>query len=58
MNQNGNPVGNPRVGEPRVADEDAPVRPDEQSEFGRFEELTGKLVQVPKSELDEKRSEG
>jgi len=26
-------------------------------EFGRFEDLTRKLVQVPKKELDEKRRE-
>lgn len=35
----------------------APLRPAvaDESEFSRFEELASKLVQVPKSELDEKR---
>jgi hypothetical protein len=54
MNQDSNPAGNPRVSEPRIAGERDPVRIDE-SEFGRFEELAGKLVNVPKTELDEQR---
>lgn len=53
MNENTNPVGNPRVGEPHVAAQDDPVRVDD-SEFGRFEALTGKLLDVPKKELDAK----
>jgi hypothetical protein len=32
----------------------APERADVQEEYGRFEQLTAKLVRVPKSELDEK----
>lgn len=31
--------------------------PATQSEFSRFEELAAKLVQVPKSELDDKRAQ-
>ncbi len=30
---------------------------DEPTEFGRFEDLNGKLLKVPKKELDEKREE-
>lgn len=56
MNQNSNPAGNPQVGEPHVADEQAPVRGDE-SELAQFERLADKLVRVPKQELDEKRQE-
>lgn len=37
----------------------AAPRPDmpEVSEFDQFEELAGKLVQVPKSEVDERREQ-
>jgi hypothetical protein len=31
--------------------------PADESEFQRFAELAGKLAQIPKSELDEKRQE-
>jgi hypothetical protein len=55
MNQNSNPVGNPRVTEPRIAQQDDPVRIEE-SEFGRFEDLVGKLVRVPKEEADAQRA--
>ena len=40
---------NARVHDCRVAESD------QASEFERFDELTRKLVQVPKSEVDEKR---
>jgi len=51
--QNWNP-GNAIVTEPRIANKDEPVRPDE-SAFGQFASLAGKLVQVPKHEVDAKR---
>lgn len=40
-----------------VVDYDTGVKPVEQepSEFARFEDLAGKLIAVPKTELDEKR---
>jgi hypothetical protein len=53
MNENSNPAGNPRVGQPHVGDGQDPVRADE-SQFGRFESLAGQLIGVPKEELDEK----
>jgi len=56
MNQNSNPVGNPRVGEPRITDEgESPLV--EESEYGRFKELADKLTQVSKEELDEQRED-
>lgn len=56
MNENTNPVGNPRVGEATVRNPGHDIHRKEQgSEFQRFENLTRTLAQVPKSEVDEKR---
>lgn len=52
--QNWNPVGNPQISEPRMADEHDDRA---NTEYGRFENLASKLAQVPKSELEEKRQE-
>jgi hypothetical protein len=50
---NTNPAGNPRISEMSVSV--PPMkRPDRPEDFTRFEELAGKLVGVPKEELDEK----
>lgn len=45
----GNPAGSPKVS---PASPTGPAKPDE---FDRFEDLTRKLTQVPKAEIDEKR---
>ena len=42
------------VGAPKVFPTERPKSPDD--ELGRFEQLADKLVNVPKSELDEKRA--
>jgi hypothetical protein len=57
MNENTNPVGNPRVSEATVRDPRHDTRQEEQgpAEFQRFENLTRKVAQVPKAEVDEKR---
>ena len=36
---------------------DEPAHGDDRSEFDRFEDLTRRLVRVPKDELDRKRGE-
>ena len=55
MNSNTNPVGNPVV---RSLDDDDPADHDSRDQFDRFHDLASKLVQVPKTDPDEKRSEG
>jgi hypothetical protein len=50
-----NPVGDPR---PVTAEKERDFRPPEAPpEFGQFEELARKLVDVPKEELDKKRKD-
>ena len=49
MNPNTNPVGNPIVTNLTI------TSADDQGDFQRFEDLAGKLVQVSKEEVDEKR---
>ncbi len=54
---NVNPVGNPIVTIPDDAEQPTQiVRADEEDEFGRFATLTAKLMQVPKSEIEEQRT--
>ena len=53
MNKNWNPAGNPKLGTPRLRDEDETE--DVPSEFERFEDLTRTLVQVPKSAITDER---
>jgi hypothetical protein len=49
-----NPAGSPKITDVRITGVPEPgsTKPDE---FERFEDLTRKLVQVPKTEVDEKR---
>lgn len=42
---------------PKARRMSVPTQPAEESEFDRFEDLTEKLLHVPKKELDEKLSE-
>lgn len=58
MNQNWNAAGQPNIVTtqiPTVTSAPAVVDRSDDDEFGRFEDLTRKLMQVPKSEIDEKR---
>jgi hypothetical protein len=48
-----NPVGAAKVD--RAAVSKSQVRSSPEGQFERFETLASKLIQVPKSELDEKR---
>jgi hypothetical protein len=50
---NENPLGNPRI--TRV--NDPTMQSDEPREFEQFQALTQKVVNVPKTELDEKRKD-
>jgi hypothetical protein len=52
----GNETLNP-VGDPTVLIPDSPA-PEGESEFERFEDLTRKVLTVPKKEVDEKRATG
>jgi hypothetical protein len=54
MTGNTNPIGNPRVRFKAPRTDDAPA-PDATAEFQQFRDLTRKLTQVPKSELDAQR---
>jgi hypothetical protein len=47
-------TGNP-AGDPVLRGFEIPGRNPHDREFDRFEKLTGKLLKVPKSELDQKR---
>jgi hypothetical protein len=51
---NTNPAGNPRIGHVNGNPENSATA-SEPGEFDRFQDLSRKLVNVPKSELDEKR---
>ena len=53
-----NPGGNPRVQDTTEGRTSGTVSSPKPAEFERFEKLTEKLTQVPKSELDEKRQTG
>jgi hypothetical protein len=57
MTGNRNPVGNPVITESGETISEAGQLPAE-SEFDRFKNLTAKLTQVPKAEVDEKRRDG
>jgi hypothetical protein len=60
MANTANPAGSPAITDLHITPSPPAKRPPDplaegQSEFRRFEDLTRKVAQVPKAELDEKR---
>jgi hypothetical protein len=53
----GNPNTRNPVGDPVVKGFEVSGKPSANRTFDRFQKLTSKLVQVPKTELDEKRQQ-
>jgi hypothetical protein len=51
-NETVNPAGSPKINQHEQSDKD-----DRSLPFARFRELTRRLVQVPKSEIDQERQD-